>query len=178
MSNHKRYDTIALQGRMQDEEMKRRLWGMGVLSLIAGVATYFLVFAGDSDVKESEDAGAVALVMKAQDRDIAPPSTHTSAQTHDSQKPLGLDDSADAAVPVKNKANIKVSLSRKGTFWVNGKKVGKFKRKQLKLKPGTYSFKAKIGRKTRRAELRVEAGQSFQIKFSHRKKKAKIKKLR
>ncbi len=69
---------------------------------------------------------------------------------------------------------VTVSLTRKGVLFIDNKKVGKTKKKTVKLAPGPHRFRAKFGRKMVKGVLEIEAGGPVAVRVDHKRKKVTL----
>lgn len=174
MPNRKRYDTIALQTRMKDEEFRRRALVLGLILVALSAGGGFFLFT-DSGPPPEEKGGASNTASTSGGKDsqvaAAPGANGTLTNTASSTST----ETGSATDTEVKPAVVEIQLTRKGTLWVDSeKKNKKLKKTVLTLPPGEHNLKAKMGRKTIKAKVVIEGGEALKVKFNHRKKKASI----
>jgi hypothetical protein len=83
----------------------------------------------------------------------------------------------EVVAPSPQEATVKVSLSRRGTFWVGNENRGVGRKFEVSLPSGKHVLKAKMGRKSVVHRMEMESGATYKITFNHRRKKAKVQRL-
>jgi len=181
MARRRRYDTEALVGQLRAERragILLSLAGIGILLFL--VVLYVTGIGDDEDIPKvpAEESTAAKLATEAAVADAA--AADAGAAGSPTEPPAAGDGAvaADAAPEEPAPAGpvqVSLSLSKKGVVWVDKKKLGKFKKKQLELPPGVHTIKAKVGRKTVKSKIEIKSGENVTVVIDHKKKKITVK---
>ena len=193
MARKKKYDTEALVGQLKAE----RRTGL-ILSMVAVVILFFLVglfFAGSGDTEPPEIPTGTAADIAANrgltqseidaspaggGNEIEEPTTagdEASAETADEDPEAEEPEEELEPEEATGPATVNISMNRKGVVWVDGKKIGKLRKKTMELEAGEHTIKAKFGRKTVQQKIDVEAGASYNFAVDGRRRRATLKKI-
>ncbi len=194
MAKRRRYDTEALVDQLNTERrtgiVLTFLGGVFVLCFIAALAFFggedelpevdkndAVAAKADEAAKEAAAKNAAGAEGKADKKDEAKPAEGDSKDGDVKQEAKEEAKEVAEAAPEEpaKPASLKLALTKKGVIWLDGKKIGKFKKKTLELAAGSHTLKAKIGRKIFTYEFEAESGGKMSLVADHRKKKFREK---
>lgn len=158
----RKYDTEALVGQIRRErQVSIALSLAGVVILLFLFGLYFTM--GDEDVP-TVPVEHPALAGEDGSPSIAPAKVVAGSGS------AATDDAPGDAAP----ATLIITLNRKAPVWVDGKRIGKFRKRTLALPPGSYSIRTRVGRRKLSQEVTVEGGEELNLFFDVRRKKATL----
>lgn len=168
MAKRRRYDTEALVDQLQSERrtgiVLTLLGGAFVLSFLIALA----IFGGGEEEPQKTKDDARAAVAEGDKPKAEGEAAKAEGEEKSAEK---AEEKAEEKEEPKGPGTLKLSLSKKALVWVDGKKIGKLKKKSMELDPGKHTIKAKFGKKTVTHEFEVVAGETLSLAGDHRKKK-------
>lgn len=179
MARRRRYDTEALVGQLKSERRAGILLSLAGIGILLFLVILYVTGVGDDDEipKVPIESTAAKLATEAAKADAAGAelAANNPTETADTAKPTEATEEPPPPPPDNSPVQVSLSLSKKGIVWVDKKKLGKFKKKQLELSPGVHLIKVKVGRKTVKSKIEIKSGENVAVIIDHRKKKITVK---
>jgi len=173
MGRRRRYDTEALVERLRSERRTEIVAALLGFSALAGAAYYYMSGMRGPDVptvpgqSASRAPNPAGQAIQPQPVDPTP-------------EPVPTEPAAEEVAPTEEVAQngtLEFKSNKKVVVWLDGDKLGRFRKKQMEVSAGTHIVKAKFGKKVVEEALELDEGGKLRVVVNPKKKIVRVRNL-
>ncbi|OGQ91829.1 MAG: hypothetical protein A2289_11655 [Deltaproteobacteria bacterium RIFOXYA12_FULL_58_15] len=164
----RRYDTVELVTELKRERRNALILSLAGVGILLILLLLYMTAIGEDEVPTVNQGTATSAPLQPAPNPTEP-ATPTEAAAPEVSPPVVK------AAP----ATVIILLTKKEEVWVDGKSLGKIKKDTIELSADQeHEIRVKMGKKMVTKTLIPKAGETWDLRFDAKRKKAKLKKLK